>query len=257
MKRSSLRIVILLSVIGAIAILAPTYYYVWQTERKVAEAEQQGLPNILAELHQKYGGEKYSQGYEEWLIRDFFQDRRDGFFLDVGAYDYKDLSNTYFLESQLGWSGIAVEPQVKFRADYERYRPKTQFVAMFVSDKSDEEIKFFVPERENRASAVQGAMSEESGVNEVEVPTITLNDLLSKYQVSKIDFLNMDIELWEPKALAGFDIDKYRPELVCIEAHPPVRKEIEDYFAAHHYVKITKYLVADRRNFYYTPAAGS
>ncbi len=32
----------------------------------------------------------------------------------------------------------------------------------------------------------------------------------------------MDIELSEPKALAGFTIERFKPELVCIEAHPEV-----------------------------------
>ena len=63
----------------------------------------------------------------------------------------------------------------------------------------------------------------------------------------------MDIELWEPKALAGFDIDRFRPSLVCVEAHPEVRQQILDYFAAHGYAIVGKYLRADTQNLYFTP----
>src|SRR5690348_619075 len=36
-------------------------------------------------LEQKYGPSKSSQFDEEWIVRDFFQDRRGGTFVDVGA----------------------------------------------------------------------------------------------------------------------------------------------------------------------------
>ena len=51
----------------------------------------------------------YSQFDEELIIRDFFQDRRGGFFLDVGAADPDVNNTTYYLEKNLGWSGIGVD----------------------------------------------------------------------------------------------------------------------------------------------------
>ena len=65
----------------------------------------------------------------------------------------------------------------------------------------------------------------------------------------------MDIELAEPKALAGFDIDRYRPALVCIEGQHDVRQEILNYFQRHGYVLIGRYLRADVKNLYFTPAS--
>jgi hypothetical protein len=43
----------------------------------------------------KYGPHRNSYSEEEWCIRDFFHDKRDGFLVDVGANDYKVTSNTY------------------------------------------------------------------------------------------------------------------------------------------------------------------
>ena len=59
--------------------------------------------------------------------------------------------------------------------------------------------------------------------------------------------MSIDIELWEPKALAGFDIDRFKPKLVCIEAHQQVRQQILDYFAHHRYVVVGKYLPRGRQ----------
>ena len=107
---------------------------------------------------------------------------------------------------------------------------------MFASDRADDTAELFVP-RENQfvASASQSSTERESGGDKGasrKVPTTTLNRVLEKAGLTKIDFLNMDIELSEPKALAGFDIDRYQPELVCIEAQPETRQQILDDIAA-------------------------
>jgi len=47
---------------------------------------------------QRYGPSRVSEHAEEWLVRDFFQDKRNGVFLDVGSSHYKTYSNTYDLE---------------------------------------------------------------------------------------------------------------------------------------------------------------
>jgi hypothetical protein len=77
--------------------------------------------------------------------------------------------------------------------------------------------------------------------------------VLDQAGVKSIEFLSMDIELAEPKALAGFDIDRFRPALVCIEAHADVRQQILDYFAKHRYTVIGKYLRVDPNNLYFQP----
>ena len=63
----------------------------------------------------------------------------------------------------------------------------------------------------------------------------------------------MDIERWEPKALGGFDIERFRPRLACIEAHDPVRQAIINYFAVHGYIVVGKDLKVDTMNLYFTP----
>ncbi len=206
-------------------------------------------------LKDKYGPDKNSYSEEEWCIRDFFGDRKDGFFVDVGANDYKVTSNTYYLDTVLNWKGIAVEPQRQFEADYVKYRPRTKFLSFFVSDVSNQQAKMYVLEKNTLIASGNRGFTEQVGekAREIEVPTITLTDLLDSEGVKKIDFLSMDIELWEPKALAGFDVERFRPELVCIEAHPEVRQQILDYFARHHYTVVGKYLRGDVNNLYFTP----
>ena len=209
---------------------------------------------LLVELEQRYGPEKTSRGEEEWIIRDYFNDRRDGVFLDVGASHYKEDSNTYFLETSLGWSGIAIDAIEEFAADYKTHRPRTRFVAMFASDVADRTVEFFVADKHPVSSSDPEFIKRYGSASKSrQVPTTTLNVVLEQAAIQKLDLLSMDIELAEPKALAGFDIQRYRPELVCIEAHPEVRQQILEYFARNGYMIVGKYLRSDTTNLYFQP----
>jgi len=215
-----------------------------------------------ANLAQQYGPHRYSRHEEEWVIRDYFQDRRGGYFVDVGANHHEKESNTFFLETRLEWSGLAVDPQSSFAEGYRRYRPRTRFFPLFVSDVSNASAKLYlVPDNPLVASAdrqfaerhgteVKDRISESHPVT---VPTIRLTDLLDLAGAPHVDLLSIDVELAEPKVLAGFDIDRFQPSLVCIEAHRLLRQTILNYFAAHRYVALGRYLRADLQNLYFAP----
>ena len=53
----------------------------------------------------------YSQyGQDKWLYETFFTNQEFGTFLEIGADDGVDKSNTLFFEEFLGWQGMCVEP---------------------------------------------------------------------------------------------------------------------------------------------------
>ncbi len=215
----------------------------------------QRLHEEATDLQRAYGPDSNSENEEEWIIRDFFRDRQGGVFVDVGASHHQLNSNTYFLETSLGWSGLAIEPFTHFEAGYLAHRPRTRFLPFFVTDVSGEQARMYTFDENFLASSTDKQFVERFGKNPKEfiAPTITLNDLLSAAKLESIDFLSMDIELSEPKALAGFDIQRFGPQLVCIEAHLEVRQQILDYFATNRYVVVGKYLRADDKNLYFRP----
>lgn len=213
-------------------------------------------PIDTARLSKQYGPQKYSHNVEEWVVRDFFQDRRDGVFVDIGSADARKGSNTYYLESALNWSGIAVDALEEHASSYREFRPRTRFFAYFVAERSGEPVTLYVPPTTTESSSYLrdfAALHATSPLAERTVGTITLDDLLSGAGVTRIDFLSMDIEMAEPRALAGFDVDRFRPSLVCIEAHLPVRQQILDYFAKHGYVLVGRYLWTDLVSLYLKP----
>jgi FkbM family methyltransferase len=202
------------------------------------------------------GDKLYSQHDEELIIRHFFRDRKDGFFLDVGCYHYREMSTTFFLEKHLGWSGIGVDALPYLEAEYVEHRPRTRFFNYIVTDHSGTIETFYASGPVSSANKEWTEESPEVKVEkqEIKVRTITLDELLEMNEVESIDFLSMDIEGGEPDALKGFDVEKYRPELVCIEVgNSPNGKFIQGYFERHGYRLIERYLEHDMTNRYYTP----
>jgi len=195
----------------------------------------------------------YSQFDEELIIRDFFQDRRDGFFVDVGcAWARKD-STTFYLEQHLGWSGIGVDANERYAESWRKNRPRSRFFNFLVMDHSGASEKFYAAQGLGSTQKDRIFKGKPVGAREVEVQSITLNDLLERSGVSKIDFLSMDIEGSEPGALAGFDIGRFRPELVCIEVMKQNREKILTYFTENGYERIDEYLPHDEINWYFKP----
>jgi FkbM family methyltransferase len=218
----------------------------------VASAGGRGIPPEARAFRDTYGRAEYSFEDEELFIKDFFKGRKGGVFLDVGAGDYQQYSNTYWLEREMGWSGIAVDAAAEHGEGYRQHRPRTRFFSFFVSDVSNARETLWVP-RDNPLMSSSDRAYAEGAAQSRQVATITLDELLDHERVSKIDFLSMDIELAEPRALRGFDVERYRPDLVCIESHIPVRQQILDYFARHKYVVLGRYLRADEHNLYFAP----
>jgi hypothetical protein len=72
----------------------------------------------------------YSQ---EWTAQDQFvaetlEFKKDGTFLDIGCHHYKNISNTYYLESELNWRGVGVELDNNFEQGWIENRPNSKFV---------------------------------------------------------------------------------------------------------------------------------
>lgn len=253
-RRGRTRLLILCGLLLA-AILAAFLLRPFRDKGAVAAGlKRPVLADEMGPFKARLGPARYSSHDEELFVRDFFSDRRDGFFVDIGAGHYRDRSNTYYLEKELGWSGIAVDPLPGLAAGYVKHRPRTRFFPMFVSDASDRQVLLHVGDNSLFSSAQKGFTEEFTGVKAaIEVRTVRLDDLLAAEKVGRIDFLSLDVELHEPQALAGFDLGRFLPGLVCVEAHPQVRQQILDYFARRKYVVVAKYLRADPQNLWFMP----
>jgi FkbM family methyltransferase len=205
------------------------------------------------ELIARLGPALYSQGYEELIVRDFFDDAWRGVFVDVGAGHYRDDSNTYFLEHHRGWHGIAVEANVEYAADYARFRPHTAFVNAFASDRVGGVADFAIAQNPVFSSGARD-LPPDAVVRRVKVPATTLDRILAEHHVDRFDFLSIDVEGAELAVLKGLDLHRYRPTLICIEIDPAARDRIYEHLHAAGYREIDVYHALNEWNAYFTPA---
>lgn len=181
-------------------------------------------------------------GEDRWLA-DFFGNKTDGYFVDVGAYNGVDLSNSYHFE-HIGWTGILVEPDPDRGAHCAAARPRSRtFCCAAVGSAEVRNITFHrvtaagvystTSLTPSHAGRLQGM-----GVSatEITVPARTLDSMLEEAGASRIDFVSIDVEGAEMSVLEGFDIHRWNPAMVVIESNSKVRHGgIRDYFVNHGY----------------------
>jgi FkbM family methyltransferase len=228
--------------------------------RAITEAREDfrnapGRTGILAEEN------KYSLIAEEVIIRDFFQDRRDGFFLDVGCAWPTRASNTYYLEKHLGWTGIGIDALTEYAKGWKRMRPQSKFFNYLVTNRSGADGTFYKSpglglSSTNREMASGSRFGQGMETTEIEVPMITLDELLDREGVEKVDLVSMDIEGHELEALSGFDLERFQPELLVIEGNV---RAVARYLGQHGYQQIKRYAAFDTVNRYFErrPKPGS
>jgi FkbM family methyltransferase len=155
-----------------------------------------------------------SQFGEDELILDMLGSAPGLVFVEVGAFQPKALSQSWRLE-QAGWDGVLIEPQPDLCRELRGDRRATVIQAACVGPDQAGKPAYLV---------LQGALSKltaevDDKANIIEIPTTTLNDILSKLKIGRVDFLSIDTEGSELDVLSGFDIKSYSPRLISIEDH--------------------------------------
>ena len=162
-----------------------------------------------------------------------------GVFVEAGANDGVDQSNTFILERYRGWRGLLVEPIPELAEACRRNRSNS-IVECAALVPFDFQTTTLTMRYCNLMSVVKGAMKtteeelehvrigeELQGIRtrEVDVAAATLSSLLDKHRFGSVDFLSLDVEGFELAALQGLDLERHRPSLMLIEAR--YRDEID------------------------------
>ena len=159
---------------------------------------------------------------EDTAVLDYFKEKKNGFYVDVGCYHPIHRNNTYLLHKK-NWNGINIDTS-QFSIDlFDYMRPNDLNYKCAISNKN-QIIKLFYQKELSQLSTTERNQAEtvfQGNIKEKEVQAFTLDEILNrdKYKNSKIDFLDIDVEGADLKVLEGLSFDKFKPELVCVEIH--------------------------------------
>ena len=164
-------------------------------------------------------------GQDLWVYGELFNERKKGFFLDIGAHDGFYLSNTYLLEKRYHWSGICIEANP---LTFEKLQRNRRCVCINKCIDNKEGFTDYI------LDGVMGGILGNDVDNDtvmdrkrITLPTIPLANLLVALDAPKeIDYFSIDIEGAEDRALLSFDFDRYLFKSMTIERPSTELREI-------------------------------
>ena len=174
----------------------------------------------------------YSMDGEDIFIVEYFRKKKNGFYIDVGCYHPIHRNNTYLLHKN-GWSGINIDIH-QFSIDLFNFlRPNDINLNYAVSDQNGM-VEMFYQKKLSQLSTIdeqQAQMSFQGNIKKSKIKSLSLDAILEKTNLTetKIDLLDIDVEGADLRVLKGFTLEKFKPELICVEIHKKDIKNSEIY----------------------------
>ena len=192
--------------------------------------------------------ESKSENSQDIMVLDQLNFKKNGFFVEFGAGNGENFSNTFLLEKKYNWKGILAEPCKSFHKEIFSHR-SCEIDKRVVSNKSGIEVNF-VEFGDKHYSKVNKKKIE--GKINYNVLTVSLMDLLGKYNCpNEFDYLSIDTEGNEFEILKSLDFTIYKPSIITIE-HNHIniyKKSIFDLLNKHGYIKIFE-KISDQDDWY-------
>ena len=167
--------------------------------------------------------------------------KRDGFFVEFGAADGHNLSNSWLLEKRFGWKGILSEPA---RCWHEMLAKNRSCLVdhRCVWSRTGASLEF---NEVAEISTVTGFGQDDAHHQERQkavqyvVPTISLMDLMAESNAPlNPDYLSIDTEGSEFEILSHFDFGRYPFKVItCEHNFTPMREKLHDLLTSAGYVR--------------------
>jgi FkbM family methyltransferase len=198
----------------------------------------------------------YAQRFEDLYVMRCFGERSDGFYIDIGSGHpvYDNMSLAFYLK---GWHGITVEPNPWLARLTRAVRPRDRHVEAVIGAASGQTTFHVVREFHGLSTTIAEHAAKAQAqfgraADALTVPMLTLRELCERYAPPTFEFLKVDVEGAEPDVLLNGDWQRFRPQVVIVEALAPYTlapafKQWEPFLAQHGY----RYVLFDSLNRYY------
>ena len=173
----------------------------------------------------------YAQNFEDVILNRVFADKKEGFYIDVGAQHplYDSVTKAFY---DRGWHGINIEPVKEYYELLAQERERDINLNLAVGE-TEAELDFFELEGTglstfDRETAERLSKEEGYKINNYQVPIVKLADICQQHLNCQIDFLKIDVEGWEEQVILGNDWSQFRPTVIVLEAtipNSPIRAE--------------------------------
>jgi len=175
-------------------------------------------------IFDKYDKNSFKSQYEQdKVLLYFIGDKKNGFFIELGALDGLIISNSYFFEKELGWNGVLIEPIPESYKNLKKNR-KCYTSNALISYENGLELDFLM------AGAGSGIIDDDNPQSSgyyvreniknprIKMKTKTLDNVLDEFNSPKnIDFLSLDVEGHEYDVMKNFPFEKYFINYIVVE----------------------------------------
>ena len=164
-----------------------------------------------------------SQFNQDKFVIDFYNNKQSGYFVEIGASDGIQLSNTYILEKNYNWKGICVEPIPDKYKKLKKNRPNSYCYNNPIYNQSNIDIEFSICTNGSLFSGIKNHITTyknrlENNSCNIILKTLSINDLLINSNAPEfIDYLSIDTEGSEYEIIKSLDFSKYKFGLLSIE----------------------------------------
>lgn len=143
-------------------------------------------------------------------------------YLDIGAHHPAKMSNTYKMYLQ-GNKGVCIEPNPIFFKKIKKHRRRDLCLNVGVGATSTEDASFYVltHSRLSTFSREEADRICSYGKDRIEqvlkIPVIGINEILDRYFDNTPRFVSVDVEGLDTEIMRGMDLNRFRPDIFCIE----------------------------------------
>ena len=189
----------------------------------------------------------HAQLFQDLFVISFLKGKRNGFFVEFGATNGRDLSNTFILEEHFDWKGILAEPAKCWHTALKANRMAT-IDTRCVWSETGAQLEFKETEFAELSTLdnlVDSDFNREGRVKGVtySVDTVSLNDLLKDHNAPReIDYLSIDTEGSELPILQAFDFANYDIKIMTVEHNfvEPSRQKIFELLVSNGFERVFK-----------------
>ena len=216
-------------------------YYEWVLESKQGGRRRQGA--WLKKSHRIYtlsphfdidwmnkdlrvDGQDKNKDNEQWftsqlgqdkLVLSLYQNKHQGYFVDLASNEWRGLSNTLALERYYNWTGICIEPLPGYLQGILEQR-RCSLVTNPVSSVVGNVVSFH---RQEAFSGIVSSMTnnhKKDASRDLHLTTVALTSILEHLHAPLvIDYLSLDVEGAELLVLEGLNFDKYTFLVMSVE----------------------------------------